>query len=95
MTDIQSPVHTFTVVYCVGVVQTASLPDRLATSAVHMAEQPDLCARATGKGGIILIKRSLSRPAALGLGGLSMGRIVNTSFHTRLLPVAFGQPMVT
>ena len=94
MRDIQPPVHTFTVGYCIGVVQTASSPDRLATSAVHMAEQPDLCARATDKGGIILIKRSLSRPAALGLGALSVGRIVTTSFHTRLLPVAFEQAMI-
>lgn len=94
MGDIQTPVHTFTVDYCSGVVQTASSPDRLATSAVRMAEQPDLCARATDKGGIILIKRSLKGPAALGLGGLSVGRIVNTSFHTRLLPVAFGQAVV-
>lgn len=55
-----------------------------------MAEQPGLSARATDKGAIILIKRSLSRPAAF----LSVRRIVNTSVHTGLLPVAFGQAMV-
>lgn len=58
MRDIQTPVHAFTVGYCIGVAQTASSPARLAASAVRMAEQPDLCARATDKGGIMPIKRS-------------------------------------